>query len=93
MATELPEQYTAYLAMQTTGRAEAVAAFLASLTNWERHLVHDAAVMGYVRGTMRPRGEGIPKDSAIVAEVVDACRAMRHLYPALSLDSAADIPR
>lgn len=37
--------------------------------------------MGYVRGRMHPQSEPQPKDSAVVAEVIDACLALPDLYP------------
>ncbi|MFD7868007.1 hypothetical protein [Streptomyces sp. NPDC059783] len=79
--TALPPEYIAYLAARDAQRADAVTAVLGELTPRERHLVHDAAVMGYVRGRMHPKGEPMPKDSVIVAEVIDACLALPDLYP------------
>jgi hypothetical protein len=82
--TELPDFLTAYFADRQRARAEAVSAFLGSLTDRERALVHDAAVMGYVRGSMHPRGEEIPLNAPIVADVVNACFAFPDLYPAVN---------
>jgi prenyltransferase beta subunit len=82
--TELPDFLTAYFADRERARAEAVQAFLDSLTDRERALVHDAAVMGYVRGSMHPRGEEIPLNAPIVAHVVNACFAFPNLYPAVN---------
>jgi hypothetical protein len=68
-------------------RADAVNAVLGALTPKERHLIHDAAVMGYVRGLLHGKhtpNDGVPKDSLIVAEVIDACLAMPDLYPGLN---------
>ncbi|MBP8538582.1 hypothetical protein [Streptomyces sp. MK37H] len=79
----LPPSLITYLAQRDAQHADAVRAVLASLTDRERALIRDAAVMGYVRGTMHPQGERCPKDSAIVAEVIDACRAFPDLYPAV----------
>jgi hypothetical protein len=86
MADELPEFLTTYLMQREASRAEAVDAFLTSLTDRERGLVHDAAVMGYVRGSLHPRGEEIPLNSAIVADVVNACFAHSDLYPTVNAD-------
>lgn len=83
MAT-IPEPLLAYLAQREAARANAVTAFLDSLTDRERGLVHDAAVMGYVQGLMRDRAEGCPKDSRVMALVVDACLALPDLYPTIS---------
>lgn len=88
MATELPAAYLAYLAKREQQRADAITDFLASLTDRERALVRDAAVMGYVRGRMRPQDEPHPKDSAVLAEVVDCCLAITDMYPAISTEEA-----
>lgn len=81
MTQPLPAEFAAYLAARDRQRADAVAAVLGELTPRERHLVHDAAVMGYVRGRMHPQDEPHPKDSVVVAEVIDACLALPDLYP------------
>lgn len=80
----IPDFMRHYLAKRDEQRAEDVRRILASLTPRERSLVKDAAVIGYVRGTMAAEGERVPKDSAILAEVVDACLAAPDLYPALA---------
>lgn len=85
---QLPEPLLAYFAQREQQRAAAVDAFLASLTDRERGLVHDAAVMGYVQGLMRDRAEGCPKDSQVMSLVIDACFAFPDLYPAVN--AAAD---
>lgn len=86
MSKDLPEPLLAYFAERENQRAAAVTAFLDSLSDYERGLVHDAAVMGYVRGSMHPRGEDIPLNSAIVADVVNACFAHRDLYPSVNAE-------
>lgn len=83
MPDALDERLLAYLAQRDTQRAEAVTAFLNKLTERERRLMREAAVMGYVRGRMHPDGEAHPKDSAVFAEVVDACLAIPDLYPVI----------
>lgn len=84
MAEALPEPLLAYFAAREAQRAEASAAFLAKLTERERRLMREAAVMGYVRGRMHPDGEAHPKDSAVFAEVIDACLALPDLYPVIA---------
>jgi len=84
MSETLPESLISYLAARDAQRANRVADFLASLTDRERGLVHDAAVMGYVQGLMRDREEGCPKDSQVMSLVVDACFAFPDLYPTVS---------
>ena len=86
MAVDLPEPLIAYLADRDAQRADRVRDFLASLTDYERGLVHDAAVMGYVQGLMRDRSEGMPKDSQVMALVVDACLAMPDKYPTVNAE-------
>ena len=87
MSETLPESIVSYLAARDAQRADAVSAFLASLTDRERGLFHDAAVMGYVQGLMRDRAEGCPKDSAVMALVADACFAFPDLYPTVGAGS------
>ncbi|MET9012287.1 hypothetical protein ABZX74_15415 [Streptomyces olivaceoviridis] len=86
MNAQLPEPLLAYFVERETQRAAAVESFLASLTDYERGLFHDAAVMGYVQGLMRDRAEGCPKDSQVMALVVDACFAHSDLYPTVNAD-------
>lgn len=80
----VPDWLVAYLDNRDAQRTKAVETFLASLTGFQRHLVHDCAVMGYVRGMTHPAGKEIPKDSAITAEVIDACFVYPDLYPAVN---------
>ena len=82
--TDLPEPLLDYFIKRQEQRAAAVAAFLDSLSDYERGLFHDAAVMGYVRGSLHPRGEEIPLNPAIVADVVNACFAHSDLYPTVN---------
>lgn len=70
-------------AQPEAARAQAVTDFLASLTERERRLMREAAVMGYFRGRMHPDSEPHPKDSAVFTEVVDACIAIPDQYPAV----------
>lgn len=86
MADILPEFLVTCLEQRDTARFDAVNDTLASLTERERALVKDAAVMGYVRGMTHPLGERIPRDRAILAEVIDACLAFPDLYPAVNAD-------
>ena len=79
----LPAGLVDYLVQRDTDRADKVAALLAALTDREQALIRNVAVMGYVRGRMHPEGEDHPKDSAVLAEVIDACLAHPDLYPAV----------
>jgi hypothetical protein len=80
--TEIPDWLVTYMVKRDEQRADAVADLLGSLTNRERGLVHDMAVMGYVQGLQRPLGDGLKKgdDPKIVSLVIDACLAMPDLY-------------
>ena len=64
-------------------RRKNVARILASLTEREALLVHDAAVMGWVQG-MRHHDQTFPGDVNAVTSVVDACLAFPEYYPTLS---------
>lgn len=89
MTTDLPEQMLTYFAQREKQRADRVAAFLDSLSNYERGLFCDGAVMGYVRGSMHPRGEEIPLNAEIIADIVGACFAHHDLYPTVNADLEA----
>lgn len=80
----IPEALARYLEQRDAQRAEAVRTFLASLTDRERALIREVAVMGYVRGRMRPGGEAHPKDSHVLVDVIAACQANADLYPAIN---------
>lgn len=86
MSHGLPDFMVSYLAERDAQRAAAVDEFLASLTDYERGLFHDAAVMGYVQGLMRDRAEGVPKDSRVMALVAAECLALPDLYPTVNAD-------
>lgn len=73
----LPESLVRYLAARDAQRADDIESILTALTERERRLVQDAAVMGYVRGKMSGRDEPVPKNGAIIGEVVDACLTHR----------------
>jgi hypothetical protein len=82
--SQVDAQLDEYFTNRQATRAARVRAFLDSLTARERALFRDAAVMGYVRGTMHPKDERIPKSREVLAEVVDACFALPDLYPAVA---------
>lgn len=85
----IPEALARYLAERDGQRADAVRAFLAALTDRERALIRDFAVVGYVQGRMHPQGEAHPTDSFVLNLTVDACLAHRDLYPAVNAISEA----
>jgi hypothetical protein len=80
----LPEFLITYLEQRQADRAERVNALLVSLTKRERALFQDAAVMGYVRGSLHPRDAEIPLNKEILAEVISACFSFPDLYPAVN---------
>lgn len=82
--SQMPEHLMKYLAKRDVQHSREVSEFLASLTDRERALLKDAAVMGYVQGRRHPEGEQHPKDSWVLAAVIDACFAFPDLYPAMN---------
>lgn len=71
-----------YVAAHDQERADGVAAALAALTDRERALVREAAVMGFVRGTYCSEG-AIPSDRAIVQDAAASCQGIPEFYPLL----------
>ena len=76
-------QLLSYFTARQQQRADDRNAVLRGLTKREQQLVQEAAVMGYVRGTMAPDKE-IPDDSAVTAHVIDCCLGFPDLYPAMA---------
>lgn len=67
-------------------RKEEVKRILDTLTERERHLVEEAAVMGYALGAMAAGGldkSTYPKDSAVIQDVILSCRSHSDLYPVI----------
>lgn len=79
----LPQYLVDYILKRDQQYMQDVNDFLASLTQRERLLLKDIAVMGYVQGMRRPKNEKIPTDGAIVCTVVHACFAFSDKYPAV----------
>ena len=81
---ELDEELLRYLAARDAQRNDHVNRILGELSERERRLVREAAVMGYVQGSYgaTPPKE-IPSDSVIVWRVIDACQALPDLYPVI----------
>lgn len=74
-----------YLAAQDQRRADDVEQTLAAMTERERGLVREAAVMGYVLGAAQNApGARIPADSHITRLVVASCRSGPTLFPVMS---------
>ena len=90
---EVPEEILRYLAARDADRERGVDRALASLTDRERALVRDAAVMGYVQGVQATHAKeaAIPGDSVIVRRVIAGCQVFDDLYPTISaLGGAAE---
>lgn len=83
MTNQVSDQMIEYLAGRDAFRASLVERFLGGLTERERALISDIAVMGYVRGSMHPPGEPQPKRTPVLAEVISACFSFPDLYPAV----------
>ncbi|QQN79775.1 hypothetical protein [Streptomyces sp. XC 2026] len=84
MTAQIPEWLAADIATREAARHDRAAAAFAEATDRERALIHDAAVMGYVQGLIRSREEGAPKDSQVIALVIQECLAFPDLYPAVA---------
>ena len=79
------EELARYLGDRDARRAKAVRRTLDGLSDRERALLREGAVMGYVRGSMAAGGsQRVPPDEQILVEVVDACLAHPDLYPTLT---------
>jgi hypothetical protein len=90
---EIPDMLAAYLATRDAQRDAAVSRVLGALSDRERVLVREAAVMGYVQGTLDVRAHiEFPRDAAIVWRVIDACRACADRYPLLSMTDTNEEP-
>lgn len=81
MTDLLPPFMVKYLNEQDAKRILEVNDVLEKLTEDELNLVSEIAVMGYVRGTMAPKGERIPPSPHILTEVVMSAIHMPDLYP------------
>lgn len=90
---DVQQQLATYLAARDRQRTEAVNRALATLKPFERRILWEAAVMGYVRGTIAGRsratlGESrdgdIPGDAAIIYEIISCCASMAEIYPYLA---------
>lgn len=69
-------------------RDETVRRTLATLTQRERELVREAAIMGYVHGYMdQPYCERIPGDEHILRKVILGCVSFSERYPFIAAAS------
>lgn len=83
---EIDETLARYLAARDTERDDHVNRALDALSDRERALVREAAVMGYVQGNIAGKVNDyvIPKNSAIVWQVIASCQSADDLYPTIS---------
>lgn len=85
---EIPAALVEHFAARAATRQREREALLAGMTERERLLVREAAIMGYVRGTMAGeiavrdglRRTEIPKDSDILHEVLAGCLSFPEIY-------------
>lgn len=84
MTQPLPDSLIRYLEQRDAQRAQVVNDALARLTDRERHLVKEAAVMGYVQAMRRTGGRDIPGDATIVVRVIEGCLENADLYPTIA---------
>lgn len=87
-AADLDMEIMRNLAARLQREHERVERTLAALTERERRLVREAAVMGYVRGARSVPGGHLAQigpHAEILAEVVGACLSMPDLYPIFAL--------
>jgi hypothetical protein len=84
--SQFPVGLLDYLDARIQARGERVRDVLAALTERERRLVREVAVMANVRGMQRGQAGQleIPGDTAVVTDVIDACLGMPDLYPTIS---------
>lgn len=88
----LPEWLVNYVAQRDQERADAVNVVLSRLTERERHLVKEAAVMGYAQGRRHPQGADHPKDSAVTALVIQECLSFSDMYPVIATGEIPGLP-
>lgn len=82
------DELTAYLAQRERRRLAAVNRVFQTLKPYERRLVWEAAVMGFIRGRLAGSDLPPPDDPAIVVEVLDAAITIDEHYPYLAAASA-----
>lgn len=88
--TSLPPELVTYLADRDRHRAARVDTALATLRPYERRVVLEAAVMGYVLGhrdggidTRQATQRPFPRDAQILADVIAHCDSSSRTYPYL----------
>lgn len=94
MASDIiPPFLVEYVERQRASRAEAVNGVLSGLTDRELALMKEVATMGYVQGIRHPEGGRVPKNSEILALVIDACLSFSDLYPVVNAGPPEPCPQ
>lgn len=89
----IPDWLGDVIAERDRERAEARAEVLNRFTPREQRLIREAAVMGFVRGSFVPAGRGeCPRDSAIVAMVLDGCLSCSDTFPLIATGEMPALP-
>lgn len=85
---DVPAWMLDHLGEKLTPREAGVARVLSSMTERERALVKEAAVMGFVNGVHfqrdRKKGQRVPDDTDVLLSVIDACLSFADIYPTIS---------
>ena len=84
MSGEFSPEMLAYFAERERQREADIDEHLGRFTRREWSLMREAAVMGYVQGTMHPKGEPHPMDTSVFRGVIHACVTQADLYPVIS---------
>jgi len=80
----IPDALLTLFANRAAERHQRAADRFGTFTEQERALMREAAVMGYVQGSMHPKGDDIPKDSWIISTVIESCLSHPDLYRTIS---------
>lgn len=86
-AMTIPEDVLTYLQKREKARQDEFAQLMSALTPKEQSLVREAAVMGFVQGSMAAGGlprERFPSDTEITQRVVEGCQNFPDLYSTIS---------
>lgn len=77
----IPQHILDYLRNRELARANHRAETLDAMTERERRLVREAAVMGFVQGRIHHDLTPHPSDTLVTNWVIDACNGHPDLYP------------
>lgn len=88
--SDIPEDLLEYLVGRDAHHAANIQRAIDALTPFERRLLREAAVMGYVRGQLYGRDDRLPADHAMIRDAVGAAIAMD--FPLLSALARGERP-